>query len=105
MWGDQLSRRWQNIRAIEARPKGLPISEVAKREGPGLRTISLLFEDLQAVRFPLITSAYLNQFQSVTETYLRKRVHLRVWLNGGILSLVGLCHLTEEVKMCVLVRR
>jgi glycogen synthase len=82
----------------------LTVFEVAKREKNGVRTIPLHLEHLQAVRFPVNTPAYLDQIQSGMENHLRKVAQLRVWLNGGILYLIGLCHLTENVKMFVLDR-
>jgi hypothetical protein len=36
MRGDQLARQWRTIRAIEASPKGLTVSEIAKRGETGI---------------------------------------------------------------------
>ena len=55
MRGDQLARQWRIIRAIEASPNGLPVAEIAKREGTGLRTIYRDLEALQEAGFPLYT--------------------------------------------------
>ncbi|MDI6755505.1 MAG: hypothetical protein QME78_14055 [Thermodesulfobacteriota bacterium] len=44
MRGDQLSRQWRIIRAIESSPNGLTVSEIAKREGTGMRSI---YRDLE----------------------------------------------------------
>ena len=38
------------------------------------------------------------------EIHLRKVARLRIWLDGGILYIIGLCPLTEEVRMFVLAR-
>ena len=35
MRGDQLSRQWRVIRAIEASPNGLTVAEIAQREETG----------------------------------------------------------------------
>jgi hypothetical protein len=96
MRGDQLVRQWRTIRPIEASPYGLTVFEVAKREKNGVRTIPLHLEHLQAVRFLVNTPAYLDQIQSGMGNHLRKVAQLRVWLDGGILYLIGLCHLTES---------
>ena len=45
MRGDQLSRQWLVIGAIEASPNGLTVAEIAKREDSGIRTI---YRDLEA---------------------------------------------------------
>jgi hypothetical protein len=45
MRGDQLARQWRIIRAIEASPNGLTVSEIAKREEAGIRSI---YRDLEA---------------------------------------------------------
>ena len=47
MRGDQLARQWRVIRAIEASPDGLTVSEIAKREEIGIRTF---YQDLEALR-------------------------------------------------------
>jgi predicted DNA-binding transcriptional regulator YafY len=49
MRGDQLSRQWRVVRAIEASPKGLTVAEFAKREETGIRTI---YRDPEALRAP-----------------------------------------------------
>ena len=53
MRGDQLSRQWRSIRAIEARPNRLTVTEIAQREETGIRTIYRDLEALQAARFLL----------------------------------------------------
>ncbi len=55
MRGDQLSRQWRVIRAIEASPNGLTVAEIAKREETGIRSIYRDLEALQAAGFPLYT--------------------------------------------------
>jgi len=55
MRGDQLSRQWRVIRAIESSPNGLTVAEIAKREETGIRTIYRDLEALQAAGFPLYT--------------------------------------------------
>jgi hypothetical protein len=47
MRGDQLARQWRVIRAIEASPNGLTVSEIANREETGIRTI---YRDVEAYR-------------------------------------------------------
>ena len=47
MRGDQLARQWCIIRAIEASPNELTVTEVADREGTGIRTIYRGLEALQ----------------------------------------------------------
>ena len=53
MRGDQLARQWRIIRAIEASPKGLTVTEIAQREETGIRTIYRDLGALQAAGFPL----------------------------------------------------
>ena len=53
MRGDQLARQWRIIRAIEASPNGLTVTEIAQREETGIRTIYRGLEALQAAGFPL----------------------------------------------------
>jgi hypothetical protein len=53
MRGDQLARQWRIIRAIETSPSGLTVSEIAKREETGIRTIYRDLEALQVAGFPL----------------------------------------------------
>ena len=48
MRGDQLARQWRIIRAIEASPNGLTVTEIAQREETGIRTIYRDLEALQA---------------------------------------------------------
>ncbi len=55
MQGDQLSRQWRIIRAIEASLNGLTVAEIAKRGETGIRTICRCLEALQAGSFPLYT--------------------------------------------------
>jgi hypothetical protein len=55
MRGDQLARQWRTIRAIEASPNGLTVTEIAKREETGIRTIHRDMEALQAAGSPLYT--------------------------------------------------
>ena len=55
MQGDQLSRQWRTIRAIEASPIGLTVTEIAQREETGFRTIYRDLGALQAAGFPLYT--------------------------------------------------
>ena len=55
MRGDQLSRQWRVIRAIEASHNGLTVAEIAKREETGIRSIYRDLEALQAAGFPLYT--------------------------------------------------
>ena len=52
MRGDQLARQWRIIRAIEASPNGLTVTEIAQREETGIRTIYRDLEALQAAGFP-----------------------------------------------------
>ena len=47
MRGDQLTRQWRVIRAIEASPNGLTVAEIVKREETGIRTI---YRDLEALQ-------------------------------------------------------
>jgi hypothetical protein len=49
MRGDQPSRQWRVIRAIEASPNGLTVAEIAQREETGMRTI---YRDLEAHHSP-----------------------------------------------------
>ncbi len=55
MRGDQLARQWRIVRAIEASPNGLTVTEIAKREESGFRTIYRDLEALQTAGFPLYT--------------------------------------------------
>ena len=55
MRGDQLSRQWRVIRAIEGSPNGLTVAEIAKREETGIRSIYRDLEALQSAGFPLYT--------------------------------------------------
>ncbi len=55
MRGDQLARQRRIIRAIEASPNGLTVTEIAEREETGFRTIYRDLEALQAAGFPLYT--------------------------------------------------
>ena len=55
MRGDQLARQWRVIRAIEASPGGLTVTEIAEREETGIRTIYRDLEALQAAGFPIFT--------------------------------------------------
>jgi hypothetical protein len=55
MRGDQLARQWRVFRAIEASPNGLTVTEIAKREDTGIRTIYRDLDALQAAGFPLYT--------------------------------------------------
>ena len=48
MRGNQLTRLWRVVRAIEASPNGLTVAEIAQREETGIRTI---YRDLEAL-FP-----------------------------------------------------
>jgi hypothetical protein len=52
MRGDQLAQR-RVIRALEADPNGLTVTEITHRQETGIRTINLILEILQAARFPL----------------------------------------------------
>ena len=52
MRGDQLARQWRIIRAIEASPNGLTVTEIAQREETGIRTIYRDLEALQSAGFP-----------------------------------------------------
>ena len=52
---DQLARQWRVIRAIEASPNGLTVTEIAQRKKTGIRTIYRDLEALQAAGFPLYT--------------------------------------------------
>jgi predicted DNA-binding transcriptional regulator YafY len=51
MRGDQLIRRWRVIRAIEASPNGLTVTEIAQREETGIRTIYRNLDALQTAGF------------------------------------------------------
>jgi hypothetical protein len=53
MRGDQLGRQWRTIRAIEASPNGLTVTEIAQREETGIRTIYGDLDALQAAGFSL----------------------------------------------------
>ncbi len=55
MKGDQFARQWRIIRAIEASPNGLTVTEIAQREETGFRTINRDLEALQTAGFPLYT--------------------------------------------------
>ncbi len=55
MRGDQLTRQWRIIRAIEASLNGLTVTEIAQREESGIRTINRDLDALQAAGFPLYT--------------------------------------------------
>ena len=55
MRGDQLARQWRIIRAIEASPNGLTVTEIAQREETGFRTIYRDLEALQAAGCSLYT--------------------------------------------------
>jgi hypothetical protein len=55
MRGDQLARQWRTLRAIEASPNGLTVTEIAQREVTGIRTIYRDLEVLQAAGFLLYT--------------------------------------------------
>ena len=57
MRGDQLTRQWRVIRAIESSPNGLTVKEIAQGEEAGLRTINRDLDALQAAGFPLYTDA------------------------------------------------
>ena len=57
MRGDQLTRQWRIIRAIEASLNGLTVTEIAQREEAGIRTINRDLNALQAARLPLYTDA------------------------------------------------
>lgn len=53
MRGDQLSRQWPVVRAIEASPNGLTEAEIGNREETGIRDIYRDLKAFQAARFPL----------------------------------------------------
>ncbi len=55
MRGDQLARQWRSIRAIEASPNGLTVTEIADSEETGFRTIDRDLEALQSAGFLLYT--------------------------------------------------
>jgi predicted DNA-binding transcriptional regulator YafY len=55
MRGDQLARQWHIIRAIEASPNGLTVTEIAQREETRIRTVYRDLEALQEAGFPLYT--------------------------------------------------
>jgi hypothetical protein len=55
MRGDHLARQWCIIRAIEASPDGLTVTEIAQRDEIGFRTIYQNLEAIQAPRSPLYT--------------------------------------------------
>jgi len=55
MRGDHSAWQWRVIRAIEASPNGLTVTEIAQREEPGIRTIYRDLEALQAAGSPLYT--------------------------------------------------
>ena len=55
MRGDQLARKWRTIRAIEASPNGLTVTEIAQRAQTGFRTIYRNLETPQAARLSLFT--------------------------------------------------
>ena len=71
MRGDEVTRHWRIIRAIEASPKGLTIAEIAQRGETGRRTIYRDLVALQAAGFPLFTEkiersnrwAFINTFK------------------------------------------
>jgi len=65
MQGDQLARQWRVIRAIGASPDGLTVSEIAKREEPGIRMIYWDLEALQAAGFPLSSIPSLGSREEV----------------------------------------
>jgi len=53
MRGDQLARQRRVIRAIEASPKGLTVTEIAQRKETGFYAIYQDLEALQSAGFPL----------------------------------------------------
>ena len=53
MRGDQLARQRRTIRAIQASPNGLTVTEIAQREETGIRTIYGDLDALQAAGFSL----------------------------------------------------
>ena len=55
MRGDQLARQWRIIRAIEASPNGLTVTEIARREETGIRTINRALEAFHAAGLPPYT--------------------------------------------------
>jgi hypothetical protein len=55
MRGDELSRQWRAVRAIEASPKGFTATEIAQREETGIRTICQDLEVLHAAGLHLRT--------------------------------------------------
>jgi DNA-binding IclR family transcriptional regulator len=60
MRGDQLAWQWRVIRAIKASPTGLTLTEIAKREETGIRTINPLLAAFQAAGFLLSTKKKKN---------------------------------------------
>jgi hypothetical protein len=81
MRGDQLSRQWRVIRAIEASPNGLTVAEIAEREETGIRTIYRDLEALQAAGFPLYTErvdrsnrwAFVDTFKFKIPSFLSRK--------------------------------
>jgi hypothetical protein len=55
MRGDQLTRQWRAIRALEASPNGLTVAEIAQPGETGIRTIYRDLGALLAAGFPLFT--------------------------------------------------
>ncbi len=77
MQGDQLSRQWRIIRAIEASPGGLTVTEIAEREETGIRTIYWDLEALQAAGFPLFTERVERANHWASSTPSNSKSHLR----------------------------
>jgi len=57
MRGDQLTRQWRVIQAIEASPDGLTVAEIAKRDETGIRTMYRALEAFQPNCHPKAQSA------------------------------------------------
>ena len=55
MRGDQQSRQWRVIRAIDASPNGLTVTGITKPEETGIRTTCRDLEAIQAKGFPPYT--------------------------------------------------
>jgi len=81
MRGDQLSRQWQTIRAIESSNNRLTVAEIAKREETGIRTIYRDLEALQVAGFPLYPerAAWSNRWAFIND--LKFKISPRLHLN------------------------
>ena len=97
MRGDQLSRQWRIIRAIEASPNGLTVAEIAKREETGMRTIYRDLEVLRAAGFPPKKSILSSKGAKIANKNIWKFLTPYI----GFLSLFSGQNIVKK-KLCVL---